>query len=354
MMNREEKKKKVLDMLKDQVITQAQALDLLELIAHETTEKKTSEPEPLAREVEITPPNLPFDFFGQSDYRFSFSEPVRKSQTAELRVIGKNSQINVMTHQKSTIDIKGWYKATRNNNPMITFVEQDNVYVLNYNVHGVKHLGCDIYVPEEMLGLIYIENSNAPVDLRGIEAKEIGVLTKNAPISIRGCISERLIAATKNSDVTVKQVQSKVLDVTTTNAKIVVNDTFAFEGEFKTSNAMIFLQDSGITKSYYETKNANLWIDLTTIDLRGRYEIEGRTTNANIEVLLPDQQDVSYQISGATKRGAIITDRSDLRIRARDKGYLVAKTYDYDTSPSSVNLNLQTTNANIKITETFY
>lgn len=345
-MNIKEQKAKVLEMLKEGKITQNEALDLLELIGSQKEQEVPTTP------AQMAVPEAPLDFLGNGQQSFSISQEIADSPINVIKLIGKNSKVSVRTHKGSTIEINGWYKAVRNSEAMIHFEEQNNSYILNYNFHGVKYLGFDVRVPETLIDTFYIENSNAEIDIWGLAARQLTVMTKNANIMIEHCHSEILVASTKNSYIDLRKVEGEKVELTTTNANINVKNLKCEHGEFITKNAEISIQDSQITRSNIQSKNAMIWFDLSNIDLDNEaknYQIEGRTTNANIEIFLPREKRVPFKINGSTKRGKINTEGQELTVLASDKGYLNAKSQAYDQSKVTLDLDFQTTNGNINV-----
>lgn len=353
-MDKEQQKLKVLSMLKEDVITQEQALDLLELIAKDSKTKATGEAkEHVSESPSIVSPKQPFDFFRTDDQLFSLSKEVELTSFKGLKLVGKNSQIRVQAHHQSNIEISGWYKSSRNNPLMITLEEDNGYYFLSYNYHGIKYMGYDVKIPEEMVGNLLIENSNASVDISDIKGHDILIKTKNASIDVNRCASNSLIAVTKNSYVNVRKYQGDRLEVMTTNDKITAKEVISKEGEFQTTNASIMIQDSDIEQLSLETKNAQIWLDLASQRLCSdvKYHIEGRTTNAGVEVLLPEEESISYKIIGSTKRGQILVEEEGLVIKAKDKGYLVAQSHEYELTDRKMTFDFQTTNGDIKLKE---
>ena len=351
-MNKEQQKLKVLKMLKEDIITQEQALDLLEVIARDS-KSTVSDSDKEYPSMDL--PQQPFDFFGTGNQLFSLTKEIDPSSFKGVKLIGKNSHIKVQTHHKSSIEISGWYKQSRNNNLLITLEENDGYYLLSYNYHGVKYLGFDVKVPIDMIGSLLIENSNASVDVSNVKGQDIFIKTKNASIDVNRCESESLIAMTKNSHVNVRKYQGNRLKVMTTNAEINTKEVISKEGEFQTTNASILIQDCNIERLSLETKNAQIWLDLASQPLyKGvKYEIEGRTTNAGIEVLLPEEESVSYKLSGSTKRGKVLVAEDGLTIKAKDKGYLVAQSPGYELANGKIEFDFQTTNGDIKLKELY-
>ena len=355
-MDAEEQKLKVLKMLEEGIITRSEALDLLELISVEN-KKEPEKRIPEKEEITISLPEMPFDFFGNGHQHFSASADVSSQEVKVLKLIGKNSKISVRTHKSSNIEIEGRYKSVRNNDPMINFENRNGTYVLNYNYHAIKYIGFDVLIPETLIDNLYIENSNAAIDVTGLLAKQLTIGTKNAPISINYCQSEGIAAGTRNSHIEIRRSQSNRIELSTTNAKINVRETNAKIGDFLTTNAEVLIQNSDINRSIIQTKNAKIWLDLTDLDTSENwedYEVEGRTTNADIEVLLPETVALPFKINGSTKRGSIQTEERDLIVLARDKGYLHAKASDYDKGDVSLDLNLQTTNGNINVKNSYF
>lgn len=134
-MNAEEQKLKVLKMLQEGMISQGEALDLLELIGAElaseepapqpakTAPKVHSQPEP-RDSIKISIPESPIDFMGMSHQTFSISADVLTEEIETLKLVGKNSKISIRVHQHPTIQIEGRYKTIRKSDPMIRFEEQ--------------------------------------------------------------------------------------------------------------------------------------------------------------------------------------------------------------------------------------
>ena len=358
-MNKEEQKLKVLQMLKEDMITQEQALDLLELIASETKVSENNQSNEVKKEENTTSmvqPQQPYDFFGNGHQLFKIEKTVNLDNFKSLKLIGKNSHIKVSTHLKRTIEINGWYKQSRHNDPMICFDENNGNYQLSYNYHGVKYLGCEVMIPETFLSLLAIENSNAAVSLNNINSSEIFVKTKNAQIELSKCQSDVLTGITKNSHINLIKYRGARVELVTTNARIFVKDATAKEAEFRTTNADILVQNSHFMKQSLETKNAQITLDLMSQAFfeEGHYEIDGRTTNANIEVLLPEGEEVPFRINGSTKRGNVVTQEANLVVNARDRGYLVAESKAFNSSNKKMIFNFQTTNGDIILKETFF
>ena len=348
-MSIKEQKRKVLKMLEDDIITQEQALDLLEMIAREGEIDETRDQK--VESVNMAMPREPFDFFGSGHQSFALSQEIKTGPVLGISLKGKNSKVAVFSHSRNEIVIKGWVKSSRNNNPMLRLEEMDGHYYLDYNYHGVRYIGFDVYIPEKMHGTLLIENSNATIEVRNVEAQEIIATTKNASIDFNSCYAKRILATTKNSYISARKIKSEFIELYTTNDKINVREVYSKEGDFKTSNATIDIQDSYIENNHLETKNAQIWLEFSEVALKnlGKAQIEARTTNANIECVLPEYAKIPYKISGTTKRGNVETESGDLLTIAQDRGYLVAQTKDFEKEKNSFLFNLQTTNGNIRI-----
>lgn len=355
-MNQEEQKLKVLKMLEEGTISRSEALDLLELIASETTSEKKQKDFSFEKDLTISIPELPFDFLGGNHQKFSVSADTKLEEIQGLKLVGKNSQISIRPHNSSKIEIVGRYKVVRNNEPMIHFENRNGFYSLDYNFHGLRYIGFDVRVPQEMINMIYVENSNGAIDVAGVISKELIVNTKNAPINITDSYSDKIDGATKNSPINAERVETKRIELITSNSKINVEEIKALAGSFYTSNAEITIQNSDIIKSNIQTKNARIFVDLLTLERTKEwinYIMEARTTNASIEVYLPDSWHLPFKLNASTRRGKIITEDPEFMILGQDRGYLHGETNDYEIGPLSLDLGLQTTNGHIKIKNRF-
>ncbi len=364
-MDANEQKLKVLSMLQEGTITQSEALELLELIGAELNAQQVKQPKPTEpvevekrrphrerESIKLSIPESPIDFMGGSHKTFSATADVDSDVIDTLKLVGKNSKISLRTHQQATIQIEGRYKPIRNGDPRIRFEEQNGSYALNYNSHAVSYMGFDVSVPENLIRRLYVENSNAEISLTDVASTELNVATKNARLKLQGIQSDVIVAATKNGSIDLNEVVATKIELGTTNAEIEVRHVKADFAELFTTNASVMSDCNQILTTKVRTKNANIWLDITNLAIEltdCQYVIDGQTTNGNIDVLLPYQEELPYKINANTKRGRIRTKGSELLVIASDKGYLDGKTVDYKLSGTKLDLVLQTTNADINV-----
>ena len=396
-MNQE--KLKVLEMLEKGTITAEEALRLIELLQKGEDPLKEDEPAVKVTEDECDvidgnhtnqdkeahkehknhEPNLDFSwindlknnvidsainisrYVGSQTYNaFGFGRPDQFYSTScdnienlkSLKLIGKNDRVEVVGHQEDNIKIEARYKLKGDSDLRIEFEEEDGAYKLSYDYNAVHSMGLCIKVPERQIPYLSVDNKNAEIMLKRVNAEKADLTTKNATIELDTVTGGDLTAETKNARIYVYDISVSKISLKTDNSVISVKSANADFAKLLTSNAPINLDGINIREIYAKTSNAGMFFRNFYNDERktySLYNLEAYTSNGDLTVELPLSFEIPCKLNASTSLGHIHTDVENLDYLVDSKDFIKAKSKDYDIAESKINITLQTSNSNINI-----
>lgn len=348
-MDLKEQKEKVLQMLQEEKISQAEAIDLLELIS-EQIEKKEEMDEPfknIKEKIVLSFPEIQEDFWSDDTETFEARADIDNNLIKELNLVGKNGDIEIRSHKSANIEIKGTFTTIRDSNPMITFDEKNGKYQLNYDLSAVSYMRLEVKIPEIKIKKLCLDTINGMISLKNVEAGKVKVTNRNGDIHLKELLMDSLEATTKNSPIILTNVEANKIELVTKNAGINVSNLACNFAEITTKNDEISIVDSLIKKGDFQTKNAPIWYDNSTNQTVKNYLVEAKTANADIVIILPKSNQLAYKLNAETKRGVIVPVGSDFLETVNTKDCLIGKTRLYEETNDRINMVLQTKNANI-------
>jgi len=267
---------------------------------------------------------------------FSFTSPSVGNGIRSLKLHGKNAPIIIRHHNADHIKVSGEYQSNNPNAEVAFHFESGNAEIVyNHNVMNSVRLVCE--VPENIqIERVYAENKNSSIEVTGLTAQNIELITKNSKIQIDELTCHNLLAKTRNAPIYATGItSSEEISLETTNAKI---DTKKI-----TAPNIVKLR----------TSNASVSLDLSESDSSEGHcesDLEIRTTNGSIKLVVPKTDyEVGYKIQATTSKGNIKCGLDNMNYETENKNYLTGKTINYEQLASCLNMNLTTTNGSIHV-----
>ena len=273
-----------------------------------------------------TPKGKPFNFV---------STPVGNG-IRTLKLLGKNAPIIIRHHDEDHIKVSGEYQSSKPNAEVSFRFDSGNAEIIyDYNLMRSVRIVCE--VPQNVqIERVYAENKNSSIDVIGLTAQDVELITKNSKIQIDGLTCNNVLAKTRNANIYATGIiSSEEISLETTNSKIDVKN----------------ITSANIVKLH--TSNASVSLDLSENDLGNsdcERDLEIRTSNGSIRLDMPktDYQ-VGYKIQATTSRGNIKCGFDNMNYETESKNYLVGKTTNYEQLASRLNVNLSTSNGSIHV-----
>jgi len=289
--------------------------------------------------------------FGRPDQFYSTSyENIENLKS--LKLIGKNDRVEVVGHQEDSIKIEARYKSKGDFDLRIEFEDDDGAYKLNYDYNAVHSMGLCIKVPERQIPYLSVDNKNAEIILKRVNAEKADLTTKNATIELDTVTGGDLTAETKNARIYVYDISVSKISLKTDNAVISVKSANADFAKLLTANAPINLDGINIREIYAKTSNAGMFFRNFYNDERKNYSLynlEAYTSNGALTVELPLSFEIPCKLNASTTLGHIQTNVENLEYLVDSRDFVKAKSKDYDIAESKINITLQTSNSNINI-----
>ncbi|MCL1934807.1 MAG: DUF4097 domain-containing protein [Defluviitaleaceae bacterium] len=264
--------------------------------------------------------------FGDSGQPFNLtSEPLENVK--KLNAKAKNGSIFLTGYTGETVIINGNFREKNGKNPNFALVEEDGVLTLDYDKNAVRFVKFNIKVPTKMI-------------------KEINLQTSNSGINLSEFSCEDIFAKSTNGKIVVEQVDCDTLDLDTSNSKIEISDTIANTTKLETSNGTINVYNLTTNEINADTSN-------------GSVKIYGITPKENTAILNVDTSNGSVTID-TSKIPATVTARTSIGKVTLPEGYIqkigsggktpnTAYSEYYEIAEKKLNITVDTSNANIKI-----
>jgi len=270
----------------------------------------------------------------------------------ELYVRGKNDEVTIEPHEGNELiaDITYIIKKGTDCDTSFGFTSDDGVFYLKYDDNAFQSVGARLRIPKDVsVDNLKLISSNAEVRAKDITTKAIKLETKNAEVIADNVNCETMFCDTKNAEIQLEDITANNIDSKTKNAEIKFDNVKAYEARVYTANAMIEIIECDLQVINAKTSNADMHlINPVATNPDAVIKLEAETSNGNIKLKLPDVER-KYKIRASTSNGNIINELENLIYRVNEKNYVEAVSPEYDNVDNKTKINLQTSNANIKI-----
>lgn len=398
-----EEKRLILKMLKEDKITEDEALKLLEAIGDkeanfkEESAKKAEErqanfnfdSEKFEKRVEGFAERLvsgvdkivrkagealqgielgyDFDMSYEGEEMLSFSK--LKSQTDRTFVIDLDQEKQYkleVENRNGKIEIAKWDMPQIQVNAQIKFnskyMDEDYEFV-KYNLAddrvkiyadtastGKQSFVADllIYLPEREFEKLTVGSTNGKVGLDDANIKEVEIETVNGSISAYKLLSNNLFLNTVNGSIILEEAKSNKSNVETVNGKIQMLDSQAKEIKASTVNGKLELEGINAEVLDLSTVSGKIYIEG---DFEETKKINASTVNGKIEACLNDKEIPARIVLNGQSR---ILDRVDLgesfKLLERDKKQMtfITRSYQLDKE-GQLEISFETVNGRFEI-----
>ncbi|MCL1996474.1 MAG: DUF4097 domain-containing protein [Defluviitaleaceae bacterium] len=255
--------------------------------------------------------------------KFSFSDSPENLESIQLK--GKNGPIKVESHDGNTVELHGKYNPRPGRKPSFEVTYNEGRMELDYDYNAVRSLSLKLLIPNTLIKELDLQTSNGRIEFEDIKSSTIYAKSSNGSIVVEDTESDLLVLGTSNSSIVLDDVKVTKAKLSTSNSSIKLEDVFATEIEARTSNSSISIKDLEPLEN-----------DVT---------VEAQTVNSGINVEL---EGVAAKFRAGTSIGRVMTQGRFVYIE-NSKSFVKAETPNYDEAEKRVNLSLDTANANIKI-----
>jgi len=281
------------------------------------------------------------------------------SDINSLKILGKNAPVEIEGYDGDTIQMEIKYSGKRDN-AQVHVNEENGNYELLYDYNAVRSLSVECRVPRVFIGHLHGESKNSKVELHNVNAGDVELLTKNSKIEIAGVSANAITAKTSNSKIEMENTKAKVARLTTSNSKIETENIDVEQLYLKTSNSGIKIENAFGTnpsETHHSTTNSQYPpSDFRASSLASKPGtaaieriIEATTSNGGVDVSIP--QGTAVKLQASTSNARCECKLSDLVVSEISKNYVSGKSINYDTATNRVKLNINTSNATVKIKE---
>lgn len=366
-----EEKKLILKMLKENKISEDEALKLLDAIgSNKNTEKNKKEDNTefstgnfvskiingVEKAINIASKkieNMDFELINFSSQNFNAKTVKNYSYDIEndinLFIKNKNGTVEIINSYSDNLEIKANISYDSNIlDEKYEFIEskiENNDYYFglrNESSQSNYSVNFQVYIPEDYTNSINVINSNAGIKINEINTKNINLKTSNAKIYLQEINADEIIATTSNATISLEEIESDTIAVTTSNARINICECSADKLVATTSNARITLDDISIADLITKTSNGSIQIndlDCATIDAK----------SSNGSISISDFSDNIIKIKAKTSNGSIRIE--DINLERSVKAIMSGK----DSSGlSSLFTNINKNNNEIVATTELY
>ncbi len=307
----------------------------IENIASAFTNTTTEVADKIADFVSNFIDNTTFNFFGSyktidKEYRTSAIEGI------ELDIHAVNGYITLKKHLENEIIVNSKIRCPQNDDQdYLTIINKNNQISINLTTTKNISISHEIYIPSMMFKKIRLETSNAKIYVEDIVSQDFEALTTNCDIELMGINCNNLYSKTKNAKIQIGYTTAKDIDISTINSSINIKHVKVGNLNASSNNGKIFIED---IHNYYETsminiqvktKNSGIKIDMNDMENKG-YKIDAKTTNANIDILIPDMTYTTVD-------------------KELNENYVKAQSKNFSLFKKMVTINAETKNGNIEI-----
>ena len=292
----------------------------------------------------------PFDF-GRPTMVFAEIAENIPDEIHSLNVKGKNDKLEIIATSDNHISLEAFFKPKHNMDPHIFFEKNNGNYSLLYDHNAVHTMGIRLRIPQRKIKDLYAETKNSDIYLRGLDIGTGDILTKNASIQADDMNGSYLFLETKNAPIFVNNANFNELEVKTSNAKTILGSLNCNSLTVQTTNGPIKINSGDIRYILAKATNAGIKIENMANMSSGqypKYSIDAFTINSNISVNYPGSS-AALKLNASTTAGKINCNRDDLEHNTLSKNYIDAISPDYEQSPQTLDIKVQTTNGNIHL-----
>ena len=289
---------------------------------------------------------------------FTYNSPPIAQNISALRLLGKNDKVEIVGHGGNQIRITCVYRSKRPDTN-ISVSQAGGVFEVLYDYNAMRSMKIYCELPRVFVEEINAESKNAALYMCGVNAGNINMVTKNAKIKAEHITAHEVDAKTCNASIEVEGVKAGSLNLQTSNSKISVDETQADTARLVTSNAKVVTEDVNITHLYIKTSNSSIKME----DIFGRRNgiarqnnieeqertIEAHTTNGGVAVYVP--RHMAAWVQASTSHSRVECRLPNMLMGESTGNYINSKSYNYESTPCRVKINISTTNAAIKIRE---
>lgn len=279
-----------------------------------------------------------FNVFGNYNVvEKTYEAPVAEGDCLDLNAL--NGNIVLKKHLSNTVVIKARVRSSITDiDTLQTFESTDGLISLKQNNTANMSVSLEVYIPQLKFesiklsstnGKVYVEDSvgrileiittNSQIEVMGVTTDSLYLKSRNGKINSSYVIASDIVMETSNAPVDIKHMKTGKINVSTKNGKINVENIQNMTGTDE------------VQMNLYTT-NAPVKVNLNDMEPRG-YKIKGRTTNANINILIP--QITYHNVNRAGIGGTFVE----------------AETLNYSASPEKLSITVESTNGTIDIAQ---
>jgi len=299
-----------------------------------------------------------------------------------IKLMGKNAPVEIYGYDGNEVRIEVKFNPKKRD-ARVLVQETGGSFEVLYDYNAMRWLGIECHVPNVLIDHIHGESKNSKVELRNVMVDKAAVLiSRNSSIKIADVVCPKILAKTNNSNIYARNVQGSEIDLQTSNSKISVENIKARVARLTTSNSKVETENIDVVELYVKSSNGMVKLDdifgggpgnspeeRGTVPLAagsqyppgdprgaavgatavGERIVDVQTSNATISVAVP--KDAAVKLQASTSNGGVQCKLPNLIANEVSKNYFNGMTYGYDAAPKRVKLNLNTSNATVKIKE---
>lgn len=221
----------------------------------------------------------------------TYEAPVIEGDSLDLQAL--NGNIIVKKHLDSTIVIKARVRSANNDiDALQTFSSIDGHTSLKQNHISNMSVSLEVFIPQLKFSSIKLSAANGKIYVEDAMGEKLEVSTTNGHIDLMGVTSDKMSLRSRNGKINASYVIAKDIEMLTTNAPVDIKHVKAGKLKAETKNGRIGIENvqniEGVDEVQVELKTTNSPVKINFNDMEPRgYKIKGRTTNGNINVLIP-------------------------------------------------------------------
>ena len=257
------------------------------------------------------------------------------NEGANVKIEGRNGNIIVKKHDGDKILVNSRINSPlENTEDLFEFISEENNVSLSLKDVENTSVSHEVLIPSVKFEKVELDTKNGKIMVEGLFSNVFECVTKNGNIDLMGISSSEIKADTKNGRIQATHVIGKNIDFTTSNSNIDLKNIKLKTLRVETKNARILAdnlqnnEDTNLMKLNMFTTNANIKVNMNDTAEKG-YKVSAKTTNGEINLLIPDLLSNNNQTS--------------------KKCTAEAESNGYDNYTSKVDLVLETSNGNIEI-----
>ncbi|MCL1995112.1 MAG: DUF4097 domain-containing protein [Defluviitaleaceae bacterium] len=242
-----------------------------------------------------------------------------------MRLKGKNGSIVVKNHDKDSIELRGEYRPKWGIEPNFKMVSKKGSVKLDYDYNAVRSLSLRVLVPDVLIKELDLDTRNGSIALENLKPKTVYAKSSNGDISAKNTESDLFVFDTSNSPIALEDVKVVKAKLSTKNSPIKIEKVLATEIQARTSNSRISVES------------------LEPIEKEVMLEAQTKNSGINVEL-----DGLAVKFRASTDPGKVIA-AGDFIYSENSKSFIKGESPNYGDAQKRANLNLSTSNANIKI-----